>query len=144
MTDKLKEFIARNASLIDDPSIKLWDLVTNLKYELIFDILNKAQKTAFIIYYQIATGNPLIISLKPSSDPSVLSYLDYMISYKPNEWLVIYSVPLTNSEVKNLSSVSSNTLKNISADKIISYLSPELDNLDSNLIVNITKLMGEN
>lgn len=144
MTEKLKEFITENASLIDDPNFKPEDFWSNLKYEKIFSKLDGEEKAAFTIYYQIATGNPIIISLKSSSNTSVISYLDYMISYRPYEWLVIYSVPLTNSEAKNLSSVSPSTLKNISADKIITYLSPELDNLDSNLIVNLIKLMGEN
>ena len=144
MTDKLKEFITKNASLIDDPHFNLEDFWLGLKYGKFFSELDAGEGAAFTIYYQIATGNPLIISLKQSSNPLVLSYLDYMVSYKPGERLIIYSVPLTDSEAKSLSSVSSSTLKNISADKIISYLSPELDNLDSNLIVNITKLIGEN
>ena len=144
MTDKLKDFITQKASLIDDPNFNLEDFWLGLEYEKIFSELEVEERAAFTIYYQIATGNPLIISLKPSSDPSVLSYLDYMVSYKLGEWLVIYSIPLTDSEAKNLSLVSPSTLKNISADKIITYLSPELDNLDSNLIINITKLIGEN
>lgn len=144
MTDKLKEFITRNASLIDDPSIELWDLITNLKYELIFDILTHDQKTAFIIYYQVAVNKPIFISLKKSKrlgGPYDISELEYYISYKPGEWLLIHSIPLNSKEEKSL---SYNLLKVFAVKRLITNLEPELDGLGEETLTNFIKFMGEN
>ena len=147
MTNKLKEFITKNASLIDDPSINIEDLVTDLKYMGVMAELTKDEKVAFIIYYQVATGNPIFISLKKSKrmgGPYGIGELDYHISYKPYEWLLIHSIPLNSKEEKVLSYDQPNLFKKFAAKRLITNLEPEIDGLGEETLFNLMKLIGEN
>ena len=142
MNKDILSFIEQNKEIINNPD---FDLVSFSKDEFPYNQLKPimifSERLAICIYYIIAKNEPILIEMGFHLAGDNPGYMRFYYRKPSDQLELMFMINYDSIEEENFfRSLSGEPLKQTIAYKIIKSLSPYLDDLNPNLMVNLIKI----